>query len=423
MTPVIQVENLSKKYVLGSHQNNTLGGAIADAGRWAVRTAKHWSGADPLTNVKAPPPILWALNDVSMSIGRGEIVGVVGRNGNGKSTLLKILSRITMPTRGRVRIQGSLASLLEVGTGFHPELTGRENIFLNGAILGMRHHQIRARLDEIIAFSEVEKFMDTPVKRYSSGMYVRLAFAVAAHLDPDILLVDEVLAVGDGAFQKKCLGKMQDAGASERTVLFVSHSLPAVRSICTRVILLDQGRVILDGPTDEVLGAYNKMLQAPRRIADEGMAQRLYYANGAVRVSAITCRDASGAEAWNFKPGQDVRLRLDYEAYEGVPSLGVYLVLTSLQSGEQVTSVKRPVTTAPLQLGDKGTIEIQLPKIPLRPGEYSLTIWLGDATFERRFDCVDANQNLPWLCITSDEKDLMTTGGYFSIPANVESFA
>ncbi len=400
-----------------------MGGAIADVGRWAKRTAKHWAGADPATNIKPPAQILWALNDVSLSVGKGEIVGVVGRNGNGKSTLLKILSRITMPTKGRVRIQGTLASLLEVGTGFHPELTGRENIFLNGAILGMRHSQIRQRLDAIVAFSEVEKFLDTPVKRYSSGMYVRLAFAVAAHLEPDILLVDEVLAVGDGAFQKKCLGKMQDAGAHERTVLFVSHSLPAVRSICSRVILLDHGRVLMDGPTDQILAAYNKMLQAPRNIVDEGMHQRLYYSNGAVRVSTITSRDNSGVETWNYKQGQDARLRIDYEAFEGVPSLGVYLALTSLQSGEVVTSVKKAVSLSPLQKGDRGTIEIQFPKIPLRPGEYSLTLCLGDASVERKYDYCDANQNLPWLCITSDEKDLMQTGGYFSIPANVEVFA
>lgn len=200
--------------------------------------------------------VLWALKDVSFEVKRGEVLGIIGRNGAGKSTLLKILSRITEPTSGRAIMRGRVASLLEVGTGFHPELTGRENIYLNGSILGMRHREIAVKFDEIVAFAEVEKFIDTPVKRYSSGMYVRLAFAVAAHLDPEILLVDEVLAVGDAGFQKKCLGKMEDVAKHGRTVLFVSHNMAAVSTLCPRSILLASGMKIVDGESATVLEQY-----------------------------------------------------------------------------------------------------------------------------------------------------------------------
>ncbi|MBY0370425.1 ABC transporter ATP-binding protein [bacterium] len=418
MPIAIQVENLAKQYKLGAHTTYTLGGALGDAARWTKAALRDIaSGKMPQRNAEALQT-LWALRDVSFSINSGEIVGIVGRNGNGKSTLLKILSRITMPTRGRVEIHGSVASLLEVGTGFHPELTGRENVYLNGAIMGMSHRQIRSKLDEIVAFSEVEKFLDTPVKRYSSGMYVRLAFAVAAHLDPEILLVDEVLAVGDGAFQKKCLGKIRNASENQRTVLFVSHSLPAVRSICNRVILLDQGKVLLDGPTDEVLKSYNKLLQAPRKMSDEGLGWRLYHSNGAVRVSSLTALDGMG-ETWNFKQGRDVQLRVEYEAFEDVPSLGVYLALTSLQSGEVVTTVKNPVNTNPVRKGTTGLIEICFPKVPLRSGDYALTLSLGDADCEKKYDHLDHHQNLPWLSISSEEKDLAQMAGYFSIPSQI----
>ena len=210
----------------------------------------------PPTSVPASQEDFWALKDVSFEVKQGEVVGIIGRNGAGKSTLLKILSRITEPTTGRVEIDGRVASLLEVGTGFHPELTGRENIFLNGAILGMHRAEIKRKFDEIVAFAEVEKFLDTPVKRYSSGMYVRLAFAVAAHLEPEILIVDEVLAVGDAEFQKKCMGKMQDVASGGRTVLFVSHNMAAVQTLCGRGILLDQGRLILDGKSSEAVKHY-----------------------------------------------------------------------------------------------------------------------------------------------------------------------
>ena len=248
---VIRVDGLGKSYVLGQGKDGgryqTLRESLVDAVRapWRRRTPARATEE------------FWALRDVSFDIQRGAIVGIVGRNGAGKSTLLKVLSRITEPTSGRIRLNGRVASLLEVGTGFHPELTGRENIFLNGAILGMHRAEIKAKFDEIVAFAEVERFLDTPVKRYSSGMYVRLAFAVAAHLEPEILVVDEVLAVGDAEFQKKCLGKMQDVAKGEgRTILFVSHNMGAVAQLCTRALYLEAGRVVKQGNVNEIITFY-----------------------------------------------------------------------------------------------------------------------------------------------------------------------
>src|ERR1700747_1489317 len=265
---VISVEKVSKKYTL-RHKNNgeaytTLRDVIARqvAGPFKaigkkIGGTKGSNGSHAQDSI-SPHSVnsvedFWALKNVSLEIKQGDVVGFIGRNGAGKSTLLKILSRITEPTEGRITISGRVASLLEVGTGFHQELTGRENVFLNGAILGMSRAEIKAKFDEIVAFAEVEKFLDTPVKRYSSGMYVRLAFAVAAHLEPEILIVDEVLAVGDAAFQKKCLGKMEDVTGEGRTVLFVSHNMETVARLCNKSILLDEGRLVANGPSSEIV--------------------------------------------------------------------------------------------------------------------------------------------------------------------------
>lgn len=251
MKPIIRAEGLAKKYIIGSSRESyqtlreTLTGAVKSPLRRLRRRGARSRGEE-----------VWALKDVGFEVRPGEIVGLIGRNGAGKSTLLKILSRITEPTRGRVQLYGRVGSLLEVGTGFHPELTGRENVYLNGAILGMGRSEINRKFDEMVAFAEIEKFIDTPVKRYSSGMHMRLAFAVAAHLEPEILLVDEVLAVGDSRFQRKCLNKMEDVGHEGRTVLFVSHSMPAVTRLCPRTIMLEAGSVLSDGPSYEVVGAY-----------------------------------------------------------------------------------------------------------------------------------------------------------------------
>lgn len=240
-TAAIRIEHISKKFQLGKQSSGSIREYLSQA----------------LSSRKKNASEFWALQDVTFTVDKGDVMGIIGNNGAGKSTLLKILSRISPPTRGRISYQGRIASLLEVGTGFHPELTGKENIFINGAILGMRKKEIARKLDEIIAFSGIEKFIDTPVKRYSSGMYVRLAFAVAAHLDPDILVIDEVLAVGDAEFQKKCLGKMQDLSRNtERTILFVSHNLLAVKELCNKGIVLDHGKVKFEGNARDAVNAY-----------------------------------------------------------------------------------------------------------------------------------------------------------------------
>lgn len=241
----ISLKGVSKKYSIGKEKDGSLRGTLG--GIFSKKSTKQED--------------FWALKDVSFDIQKGDVIGIIGKNGAGKSTLLKILSQITKPTEGIIEINGRVASLLEVGTGFHPELTGRENVYLNGTILGMTRKEVAAKFDEIVAFSGVEKFIDTPVKRYSSGMYVRLAFAVAAHLEPEILIIDEVLAVGDAEFQKKCLGKMKDVAGEGRTVIFVSHDLTAVKKLCTKGVLLKSGKVALVGNTDEVISEYQKIVQ------------------------------------------------------------------------------------------------------------------------------------------------------------------
>jgi lipopolysaccharide transport system ATP-binding protein len=247
MTTAIRVEGVAKQYRLGQYQAayGTLRESLVHAGR-------RLTGREHRTAAKD----IWALKDVSFSVEEGEVLGIIGRNGAGKSTLLKILTRITTPTEGRIEMRGRTGSLLEVGTGFHPELTGRENIYLNGSILGMKRREIEARYDAIVEFSGVERFIDTPVKRYSSGMYVRLAFSVAAHLEPEILLVDEVLAVGDAEFQRRCLGRMEELGSSGRTVVYVTHMLPTIAQLCDRAIQIDSGRVVADGPPADVIAGY-----------------------------------------------------------------------------------------------------------------------------------------------------------------------
>src|SRR5205807_1547255 len=255
----------------------------------------------------------WALKDVSFEVKQGEVVGIIGRNGAGKSTLLKILSRITEPTEGRVRIRGRVASLLEVGTGFHPELSGRENIFVNGAILGMRRREIETKFDDIVEFSGIERFIDTPVKRYSSGMFVRLGFAVAAHLEPEILLVDEVLAVGDAAFQKKCLSKMTDISRRGQTIFFVSHNMAAVEGLCTRALFLSQGELVGDGPTPQIINQY---LQACAAVRERGSGLLGVSDNGAVELLSMDCLNDDGEPIEPVISGQNVTVRVAFRSRE-----------------------------------------------------------------------------------------------------------
>jgi lipopolysaccharide transport system ATP-binding protein len=326
MSMVIHVENLSKRYRLGVINRRTL---RDDIRRWSdgVRGRRDES----LEQREGPPgDHIWALRDVSFEVGEGEILGIVGSNGAGKSTLLKILSRITAPTSGVVKLKGKVGSLLEVGTGFHPELTGRENIFLNGAILGMPRSETESKYEEIVEFSGVGRFIDTPVKRYSSGMRVRLAFAVAAHLEPEILLVDEVLAVGDAAFQKRCIGKMGEVTKVGRTVLFVSHDMSAISALCQRVILLDEGRIVEDGETEPTIDAYLAGLNPGGPEFGQVLFTPVGMNDGkAITLHAIRTMDANGRVRGDFRSGEAILVQFDITRSEQIDYLRIGFDLVS----------------------------------------------------------------------------------------------
>ena len=283
---VIRVENLSKKYVIG-HQKKERYTALRDVVANGARSFFQGLAGKRNNDFDDVSEDFWALKDVSFEIKQGDRVGIIGRNGAGKSTLLKVLSRITEPTSGKISIKGRVASLLEVGTGFHPELTGRENIYLNGAILGMDRYEIKRKFDEIVDFAEVEKFLDTAVKRYSSGMYVRLAFSVAAHLEPEILIVDEVLAVGDAQFQKKCLGKMENVGKEGKTILFVSHDLGFIQLLCSHGILLKEGQIIDNATISQVVDSYNQILEKEVNSNNNLLERKLRAGKGEIKISKI----------------------------------------------------------------------------------------------------------------------------------------
>ena len=305
--PMIKIENVSKQYRLGTNQlaYQTLRDRLADIASFRLNRQGNGNG-------NGNDNTIWALHDINFEVAKGEVLGIIGRNGAGKSTLLKILSRITEPTTGRVELYGRVGSLLEVGTGFHPELTGRENIFLNGVIMGMKRRELARKFDEIVAFAEISKFIDTPVKRYSSGMYVRLAFAVAAHLEPEILIVDEVLAVGDDMFQKKCLGKMATIAGEGRTVMFVSHNMPAVTNLCPRAILLDHGGVVRDGNSADVTSYYlssGGAGDADREWQDISTAP----GDEIVRLRRVSIVDENGDVCPSIDIRKKVGIRLEYD--------------------------------------------------------------------------------------------------------------
>jgi len=333
----VQIDDLWKQYRLGVIGHGAL---YRDLQSWWARKRGKEDPNTPIGFRQADPveggDRFWALREIGLEIGHGETVGIIGKNGAGKSTLLKVLSRVTAPTRGEVRLNGRVASLLEVGTGFHPELTGRENIYLNGAILGMRKDEISRKFDEIVDFSGVATFIDTPVKRYSSGMYVRLAFAVAAHLEPEILLVDEVLAVGDAEFQKKCLGKMGDVAREGRTVLFVSHNMAAVRNLCARSILLEDGRVTIDGPSEDTVDRYLRTKTVEKAVADateiearmEGVILR---DNPHVRFVKIGLYGEKGEARKSFYSDEPIRILTAFRCLRPVLNLRIMVELTDDQ--------------------------------------------------------------------------------------------
>ena len=331
MTNIISIENLSKKYIIG-HQRQERYTALRDVlANGVKRTVGKILHPRQAKRDDPEHEEFWALNGINLDIRQGDRVGIIGRNGAGKSTLLKILSRITEPTSGRIKIKGRVASLLEVGTGFHPELTGRENIFLNGAILGMSKVEIKKKFDEIVAFAEVEKFLDTPVKRYSSGMYVRLAFAVAAHLEPEILIVDEVLAVGDAQFQKKCLGKMEEAGKDGRTILFVSHNMGVISQLCSTCVWLDKGEIREIGQTSTVVNAYM------HNGASELSGERVFLDDPKkiVQLKKISLMDQEGNMTQKFDCDSPINIKLDIEVRKQLPGMYGYLGINK-SDGTQV---------------------------------------------------------------------------------------
>ena len=363
----IRATGVSKRYQLGGRAqvNPTLRDRLVEFGQRLQSGKRRGKAAEIL-----------ALDDIGFEIGSGEVVGIIGRNGAGKSTLLKVLSRITEPTRGRIEIYGRVGSLLEVGTGFHPELTGRENIFLNGSILGMARREIVGRLDEIVAFAELERFIDTPVKRYSSGMYIRLAFAVAAHLEPEILLIDEVLAVGDAAFQKKCLGKMGEIARRGRTVLFVSHNTAAMLNLCERGLLIERGRLVMDGAIEPVIRHYLNGLrvttpwdlsQCPDR---EG--------RGRVRFTRVSFEDGAGNRIEQGVSGQPLVIALEYEAtaVEGLPNCRVSVAFYDGLGQTLFNCSSELVIRDPIDLPARGTLRCLIPQLPLSQNQYLLTLFL-----------------------------------------------
>jgi len=374
MLPAIHVEDLSKRYRIGYDRTkvraHNLRGTITE-----ILSA-------PLLHLRQGAALgrtedFWALKDINFEVRPGEVVGVIGQNGAGKSTLLRILTNVTKPTAGEARIRGRVGSLLEVGTGFHPELTGRENVFLNGAILGMSRSEIRHKFDEIAAFSGVEQFLDTPVKRYSSGMRVRLAFAVAAHLDPEILLIDEVLAVGDVEFQKKCLGKMQDVSSQGRTVMFVSHNMAAVQNLCSRAIVLRRGEVAEDAPVDTAIEEYLGHLTRNTKDAFGDNPDRKL--RGPFRLTGARVLDEWDQPATHLVAGRPIAIEFDYYNPAGAQRPGLcYTIFNHL--GVAVTHCGTMYTGFAIEdLGERGTLRCQFPEIPLPLGQYRVSVALhGD---------------------------------------------
>jgi lipopolysaccharide transport system ATP-binding protein len=368
---VIRVENLGKKYILGHQREErytTLRDSIANSAKGLLKSFQRSksSGADPSSEE------FWALKDVSFEIKQGDRVGIIGRNGAGKSTLLKILSRITEPTSGSIRIKGRVASLLEVGTGFHPELTGRENISLNGAILGMSKAEIVRKFDEIVAFAEVEKFLDTPVKRYSSGMYVRLAFSVAAHLEPEILIVDEVLAVGDAQFQKKCLGKMEDVGKEGRTVIFVSHNMGVITQLCNKGIYLTQGSVSSQGNINEVVTQYvcagsidNGIVEFSRKRSNPPFA-----------FNRIVVADRNQLASGEIDIRYPFDIHLDYEINQQLKNVELSIRISTSDGRPVLTSSQSDCSPDKVTSRMPGLYRstISIPDMFLVPGSYMLTV-------------------------------------------------
>ena len=409
----IVVEGLGKRYRLGADAKATnIAEVFMPWWRQSTRT-KHF----------------WALKNISFSIAEGESVGIIGSNGAGKSTLLKILSRITAPTTGRVRVRGRVGTLLEVGTGFHPELTGRDNIFLSGTILGLLPADVRRYMNEIIDFAGVAEFIDTPVKRYSSGMQVKLAFAVALYLEPEILIVDEVLAVGDLGFQRKSLDRLNEVtGRNGRTVLFVSHSLEAVNKTCERTMVLENGEIKFDGATEEAVNFYRASVRpASGEVANRNAKNRINRANGAVWFEKAEAFNATGSETWKFSSGETARFRFSYEVRAPIPNL-IFLFrllldrsVFSQRDENIVTNIYEVISRTALEPGFRGVIDLTLPALKLRSGEFSPYVYLGDLDDSTAYDVIDSNVDLPKIVVEADDRNRYNRTGLVSLDYRVEA--
>jgi lipopolysaccharide transport system ATP-binding protein len=407
----IRVDGLSKRYEIGALQqrHDTLRDHIVAGVRGLVRRPGRHAAASTE---------FWALKDVSLEVGPGEVLGLIGRNGAGKSTLLKVLSRITVPTTGRAEIYGRLGSLLEVGTGFNPELSGRENVYLNGAIMGMRWKEIDRKFDEIVEFAGIGPFIDTPVKRYSSGMYVRLAFAVAAHLEPEILIVDEVLAVGDAMFQKKCLGKMGDVARQGRTVLFVSHNMAAIQNLCTTGIVLADGRIVFRGSAVDASEHYLSSVTS-RNFGLADLAAHPGRTNDStpiVRSIGLLSPDGQSRYTDHIAAGDDLVFEITYDTGDLVLDNAVLGVQSSL--GERVFTVgARYSPDFTWRMRGKGTLRCRVPNVPIAAGEYNVMVAMGSRLQRRDFDTVEHA-----LTFRVESSDFFGTGesllpgqGYFAV--------
>jgi len=366
MNDSIRIEHLSKQYRLGKMSQETM---------LRERVASFLK--NPFATDSVAAETLWALRDVSFSVKEGEVVGIIGRNGAGKSTLLKVLSKITYPTSGRVKVRGRVAALLEVGTGFHDELTGRENIFLNGSILGMKKKEVEAKLDAIVDFAGVDRFIDTPIKRYSSGMRLRLGFAVAAHLDPDLLIIDEVLAVGDAGFQKKCLNAMEEVRSGGRTVLFVSHNMAAVENLCSRCLWIESGQVRKDGETRSVIRSYMGTFADTKQVASSLTGLDSRRGSGEIRYTGIEFLSADDLPVPVVRSGDRITIRLHYHAQDPVshPSFGFRLT-TEMGTLVTDTSTWHHDIEIPLVPPGDGYVDLEIDCLNLLPGRYSFSLWL-----------------------------------------------
>ncbi len=363
MEPIIEVKNLSKEYALGERQPYH---ALRDS----IAKIIKFPQIQPI--LKAPAISLWALKNVSFNVGQGEVLGVIGGNGAGKSTLLKVLSQITPPTQGQINLRGRVASLLEVGTGFHPELTGKENIFLNGSILGMSRTEIKKKYNDIVNFSEIQKFLDTPVKHYSSGMYTRLAFSIAAFLESEILLVDEVLAVGDARFQKKSIGKMQDVAKSGRTVIFVSHNMSAIQSLCPRSLLLSKGKLVKSGDSRKVIAEYLKMSGETSKISLKDRKDR--QGSGRLRITRVFFKDSLGKSVNFFRSGEDAYFWIEFNIIDpAVKKIDFALSIDDFVSQNRIAFISNKIFNQHISTSD-GVIKVKISNLPLTPGRYQFTL-------------------------------------------------